>query len=157
MLDNSEQPRQLKKSRLILIGILVFFILLQFVRFFVPLFKIENPPTVSQIQWDSPRTQTLWNSACNDCHSNQTDWRWYTFIAPVGWLTAYDVNEGRDELNISEGRIEGEEMAEVIREGEMPPAIYAIIHPDAKLNDAEKQEFIDGLRATFGMSADDDD
>jgi hypothetical protein len=38
----------------------------------------------------------------------------------------------------------------VIREGEMPPPIYTVIHRDANLSDADRQTLIEGLRATFG-------
>ena len=38
---------------------------------------------------------------CFDCHSNETRWPWYMFIAPVSWLTQRDVDEGREALNFS--------------------------------------------------------
>jgi len=40
--------------------------------------------------------------ACFDCHSNQTQWPWYAYVAPVSWSVAHDVNEGRRELNFTE-------------------------------------------------------
>ena len=39
--------------------------------------------------------------SCNDCHSNKTNWRWYTYVAPVSWFTVGHVNDGRKELNFS--------------------------------------------------------
>jgi cytochrome c551/c552 len=112
-----------------------------------------NPPILTQIQWDSPQTEALMRKACYDCHSNETVWPWYAHVAPVSWLVAHDVEEGRHHLNLSErpaNRIRANEMVEIIQEGEMPPSIYLIMHPDARLSDQEKTQLIDGLRASLG-------
>src|SRR5262245_3635802 len=42
------------------------------------------------------------NRACGDCHSNQTAWPWYTKVAPLSWVMAYGVKEGRKAVNFSE-------------------------------------------------------
>lgn len=44
----------------------------------------------------------------------------------------------------------GRDAAEELREGEMPPWFYVIGHPEAKLSGSEKDEFVQGLSATFG-------
>lgn len=112
-----------------------------------------NPPVVSEPNWDSPETRALAEKACFDCHSNETTWPWYSNVAPVSWLTQHDVDEGRAVLNFSEWGSggegeEGEEIGEVIWEGEMPPAQFLLTHPEARLTDAEKQQLIRGLTAT---------
>ena len=132
----------------IMVGILG---LMQFGRFVVPEFKLDNPPVTHTVNWDSAETERLWNQTCADCHSNETVYPWYSYVAPVGWLVAHDTHEGRSELNISTNQnIDLEEMIESIREGEMPMPIYTITHPEARLTDAEKQMLINGLQATFG-------
>lgn len=114
-----------------------------------------NPPIVNEPNWDSAQTRELAVRACFDCHSNETTWLWYTNIAPFSWLSQNDVDEGRAHLNFSEwgnGRRESErpgELIETIQEGSMPPFIYYPTHPNAKLTAAEKQQLIDGLRATL--------
>src|SRR3954449_12180710 len=60
-----------------------------------------NPPVLKEPKWDSPQTRALAQRACFDCHSNETTWPWYTHIAPVSWLIARDVIEGRQHLNFS--------------------------------------------------------
>jgi len=45
-----------------------------------------NPPVTGEPKWDSPQTRELAKRACFDCHSNETDWPWYSNIAPVSWL-----------------------------------------------------------------------
>lgn len=115
-----------------------------------------NPPVVKEPNWDSPQTRALAKSACFDCHSNETVWPWYSNLAPVSWLVQSDVEEGRRYLNFSEwGRgeegEEGEEAEEwvgVIRNGEMPPAYFVLMHSEARLSDSQKQELIHGLMAT---------
>jgi hypothetical protein len=118
-----------------------------------------NPPTVQEPAWDSPETRALAVRACFDCHSNDTNWQWYTNIAPFSWLVQRDVDEGRESLNFSEWGMAGgggedeegeegevaEEVGEVLMEGEMPPAQYLLIHPEARLTDAEKQALELGL------------
>ena len=44
-----------------------------------------NPPVTREPIWDSPQTRELAARACFDCHSNQTDWRWFTNVAPISW------------------------------------------------------------------------
>lgn len=130
--------------------LLVVFVLMQLVRFVVPDFQLDNPPVTRQVVWSSPEAGQLWTQACADCHSNQTVYPWYSYIAPVGWLVAHDVHEGRDALNIStDSRVEWDEMIEVIEEGEMPLPIYLIMHPDANLTAAQQETLMAGIRATF--------
>lgn len=113
----------------------------------------SNPPVQGEPSWDSPETRTLVERACFDCHSNETDWPWYSHVAPASWLVQRDVMQGRETLNFSEWPQNGDEAseaAEAVQEGEMPMAIYTWLHPEARLSDAERQRLVQGLRATFG-------
>lgn len=142
----------MKKILLIILAVLLGgFILMQL----VPYGRTHsNPPVVSEPDWDSAETQALAERACFDCHSNETEWPWTSHIAPTSWLIQHDVEEGREHLNFSEWSIgggeDGEEMAEVIYEGEMPLAIYLITHPEARLSEDEKQRLAQGLLVTGG-------
>lgn len=144
----------------IVIGI-VLFVLAQFVRFVIPEFKLDNPPIEQIVNWDSPETERLWNIACADCHSNESIYPWYSYVAPVGWLIAHDTHEGRGYFNVSvDETVDLGEIIEEIEDGGMPIRIYTITHRDAILSDAERQALVDGLRATFAdmdISSDDDD
>lgn len=114
----------------------------------------SNPPANVEPAWDRPQTRELFFSACGDCHSHKTKWPWYSRIAPVSWLVQHDVDEGREHFNVShwgvQGKNKGDEAAEALREGEMPPWFYLIPHPGAKLSPAEKKALVEGLVATFG-------
>jgi mono/diheme cytochrome c family protein len=133
----------------LVVGGLVVFGLLQL----VPYGKDHtNPPVVSEPQWDSPQTRQLAKDHCFQCHSNETEWPWYSNIAPASWLIYHDVADGRRQFNFSDwnnnpGRLD--EMEEVIQSGEMPPIQYWIFHPDSRLDATQKQEFIKGLQATL--------
>ncbi len=60
----------------------------------------SNPPVTADVP-ASAAVKGILRRACYDCHSNETQWPWYGRIAPVSWLLARDVREGRAELNFS--------------------------------------------------------
>ena len=76
-------------------------------------------------------------------------------MAPVSWLVQRDVEEGRAELNWSTSGGEGDESAEAVLEGSMPPRYYTLLHPDARLSAQEVDALARGLQATFGGDAED--
>ena len=112
-----------------------------------------NPATTKEPAWNSPETRTLFRRACFDCHSNETGWRWYSYVAPVSWLVARDVNEGREHLNFSEWdkpQRHAEHVVEEVKGGDMPLWFYLPLHPSAKLSDAEKQALMEGAEKSLG-------
>ena len=122
----------------------------------------SNAAVVGEPAWSSPQTRELMVNACYGCHSNEVEWPWYSNIAPVSWVVADHVDEGRAEVNYSEFVVdpgEAEETIEVILEGSMPPAYYTVfgLHPEARLTEAEVAELVAGLRLTPGMDEQDDD
>ena len=111
-----------------------------------------NPPVLTEPQWDSARTRELAVESCYSCHSNETEWPWYSNIAPMSWLVQRDVDSGREEFNFSEldRDDEADEAAETVADGEMPPLRYVIANPSARLTADEKRALIDGLTRMFG-------
>ena len=113
----------------------------------------SNPPVVGAID-APPEVQTLLDRSCNDCHSNETVWPWYSQIAPVSWLVTRDVKKGRDNLNFSEWteysdrrrNRKYEEIEELVTSGEMPLKIYLPLHPEGRLSDAERDVLIEWAR-----------
>jgi hypothetical protein len=103
--------------------------------------KLNVPPEINQVL----------ERSCNDCHSNQTNWVWYSNIAPVSWLMSYHVEEGRLEVNFSEwgklsaGRVSRklEEICEQVQTGKMPVWNYVLLHSSAHLTDADKKALCD--------------
>ena len=122
---------------------------------FIPYGKDHmNPPIVGEPQWNNPRTKELFSRVCANCHSNTTTWPWYSNVAPVSWLIQYDVDGGRKRFNVSMWNVQkknkGYDAAEEVGAGKMPPWQYVIGHPEAKLTESERTEFVQGLTATFG-------
>ena len=85
--------------------------------------------------------------ACGDCHSNQTNWPWYSHVAPVSWWIHNHVRQAQRELNFSgwemypaaQRRDELESICGIISIGRMPPRSYRLVHPQATLSAQEKE------------------
>lgn len=79
--------------------------------------------------------------ACRDCHSNSTVWPWYTQIAPLSWLMASGVNEGRKAINFSEWASYPPDVQRTLlsvacqdaTSGKMP-GLYTLVRPETKLS-----------------------
>jgi hypothetical protein len=99
----------------------------------------------------SPEVGAIFDRACNDCHSSKTDWPWYSQVAPVSWWLKNHVDAGRHELSFSEWgtypqRKAARKLSEICDEvsaGEMPLKSYLLLHPAAKLSDADKKAICD--------------
>jgi hypothetical protein len=117
-----------------------------------------NPPVKSDLIADThppgPVAAAL-VAACYDCHSHQTTWPWYSHIAPVAWLVANDVNEGRHNLDLSEWPVDDpkravrrlEDMSDNIDSADMPPKKYTAIHANARLTPDQRKAMTDWLDA----------
>lgn len=118
-----------------------------------------NPPVIQDAPWSSPQAREVARRACYDCHSNETTWPFYSRIAPVSWLVYRDVMEGRQELNFSEwrrGEQDVEDIGEVVTKGEMPPRMYLLTHPAARLSAADQALLLGGLPGIEIEAGDDD-
>ena len=121
-------------------------------------YRVDNPPVVSEPNWDSPQTRSLAVAACFDCHSNESKPLWFEKVAPLSWWITNHVKEGRSALNFSEwgtsGQGEPDDVVEAVREGSMPPSNYTWfgLHPDAKLTAKQRQQLADGLQKTLAQS-----
>ena len=116
----------------------------------------SNPPVVEDAPWADASVRELAVAACYDCHSHETEWPVYSWVAPMSWLVTRDVESGREELNFSTWPNAGEirDAAEVVVDGSMPPRRYRLAHPDARLTADERQRLIDALIA-LGAEPDD--
>lgn len=90
----------------------------------------------------TPQVAAIFNRSCNDCHSNKTRWPWYSNVAPVSWFVIGHVNEGRENMNLSEwGRYDQRDVdaklrqiCREVRSGGMPLSSYTPLHPGSKLS-----------------------
>ncbi len=132
-------------------------VLLVAIQFFQP--DRSNPPADPQGTYEAmakpdAELAAALRRACYDCHSNETRWPWYSRVAPVSWLLANHVREGRGHLNFSEwgryspqaARRRLEEACEEVREGKMPLRSYLFLHPEARLTPKEANLICQAVR-----------
>lgn len=129
---------------------------------FIQLIPVErsNPPVTAEINAPDA-VKTIFRRSCYDCHSNETDWRWYTYVAPVSWLTASDVHEARGKVNFSEWSNlpankkakKTEEIWDEIEKDGMPLKIYVLVHPEVSLSPAEKETIHNWSMASVEMES----
>jgi hypothetical protein len=89
---------------------------------------------------------TIFKRSCMDCHSSQTTWPWYSYVAPVSWLVERDVRRGRDYMNLSEWQQYTlqqrqkllADVASTVKNGEMPLPQYTLIHRQARLSEVDR-------------------
>jgi hypothetical protein len=101
-------------------------------------------PLLSGAQID-PQVLSILKRSCQDCHSETTRYPWYSYVAPVSWLIESDVSGGRNRLNFSrwnEYTLQRRErslseIANQVKDRDMPLFQYTWIHRDAKLSDAD--------------------
>jgi len=111
-------------------------------------FRIDrtNPPVEQDVAAPAS-VEALLRRACYNCHSHETVWPWYSHVAPVSWLLAHDVSEGRRELNFSTWAAypaakkvrKLRKSADEVAKRKMPPWYYALVHPEARLADGERE------------------
>lgn len=112
----------------------------------------RNPPvdssrTIFASEAMPPGIAAVLRRSCQDCHSNQTHWPWYSYVAPTSWMVASDVHKARRQMNFSEWagysekkreeRLNG--ICEQVINGDMPEGKYAIIHHSARVSEDERR------------------
>ena len=91
--------------------------------------------------------------ACRDCHSNATAWPWYTQIAPLSWLMAAGVKEGRKVLNFSEWAAYPPELqrellaasCRAVSDGTMP-GVYSLLRRETRLSTQDVETICEAAR-----------
>ena len=112
---------------------------------FVPVER-GNPAVESDFD-GPPAIAAILRRSCYDCHSNETAWPWYSWVAPMSWMLAEHVEDGRKRLNFSEWDEDEawdsmEEIGEEVAAGNMPLKNYLLLHRDARLSDADREALL---------------
>jgi len=128
----------------------ILFIALQFIRPVHNKNGLVLKTDISKVVIIPDTVQILLKNACYDCHSNNTDYPWYSNIQPVGWLMAYHIRKAKNQLNLSEfgsypqrrqlSKLDG--LANSIKDDIMPLKSYKIMHKSAQLSTDEKSLLI---------------
>jgi hypothetical protein len=163
--ENKTAIRKPSWIRRILIGLLIVFIGMQFIQPDKDNQSMDMTNDISKVVTVPDSIHAILKASCYDCHSNFTQYPWYSNIQPVGWWLKDHIDEGKQSLNFSEfaalkprpgGRYSTaqalqdhklEEVAEVVEEGDMPLQSYTIIHTEAKLNATQKEALVQWVKA----------
>lgn len=143
-----EQYMNFKRiAKVIIVVGSVIFIMIQFIQ---P--NRSNPAVDASMTMQSQlkipeNIASLMERGCKDCHSNQTVWPFYSYIAPASWLVSYDVMEGRKYFNMSEWGTykEGKKIQKLsgiyqaVSDRSMPLPKYIPLHPEANFTDQERE------------------
>ncbi|PWN66949.1 cytochrome C [Chryseobacterium phosphatilyticum] len=136
----------MKTAKKIFFWTLVTFALIQF----VPIDRV-NQPVDSKVNFVEAKAapekvRTLLKNACYDCHSNETVYPKYAYIAPISWSVKSHVNDGRQRLNFSIWGTYNKELKEnmldrsieALKHKTMPLPGYIVYHQEANLSQAER-------------------
>ncbi len=139
------------RTQKVLIAIAAVIVIIQFIR---PERNISAAPTPNDIfaHYKAPDSlKQLIQTACYDCHSNNTEYPWYANVQPVAWWLNDHINEAKRELNFSEfasypskkAEHKLEEVGDEVKGGDMPLKSYTLIHKDSDLNDAQRKAIVE--------------
>jgi len=156
-LEKSQEAAKTKMKTLrkifkwLLIVLVCLFILIQLKRPARTNPAVDPSQTIEARTQMSPQVAAIFDRSCRDCHSNKTDWPWYTNVAPVSWWIADHVAEGRKKLNLSEwGKLASDrqdkklrEICDEVEDGAMPLSSYLPLHKFAKLSEQDKKTLCD--------------
>lgn len=140
--------KTMKTVLLVIGGLIVLFGLIQLVPYG---HTYVNPAVIKEPNWNTPETRALAKTACFDCHSNESVYPWTSRIAPASWLIRNDIDEARSAVNFSEwdGSVSANELTRNVLNGDMPPFQYKIMHPEARLTQAQREQLAAGFEATL--------
>ena len=146
--SSTTTPKRRRRSMRIGAWAMISFFLL-FVLAFVHPFgnaKVANPSKQLMVsaQIEHPVLEVMKRS-CQNCHSEQTVWPLYSHMAPISWLIEKDVQDGRSHWNMSnweqysidERQDILSQIGPMIRNKKMPLPQFLLLHPEAKLSDAD--------------------
>ncbi|HCN48982.1 MAG TPA: cytochrome C [Chryseobacterium sp.] len=136
----------MKMVKKIIVWTLVAFALIQF----IPIDRVNKPVDSAVNFVDSKKApekvRTMLKNACYDCHSNETVYPKYAFVAPISWSVKSHINEGREHLNFSIWGTYNKELKEnmldrsieALKHKTMPLPGYIVYHKEANLSEAER-------------------
>ena len=141
----------------ILIALLVILIIIQFFRIDKSTPEINIMDDFITITQPSDSVKLILNNACYDCHSYNTNYPWYSNVAPFSWFIGNHIKDGRRHLNFAIwGSYENkkqehklEECIEEIQKGEMPIKSYTWTHPESYLSEKEQKLLIDFFKSNM--------
>jgi Haem-binding domain len=148
-----------KLIKRIFVFLLLAFIVIQFIHPKANKASGDQPNHIGKTFAIPGDVKTILEKACNDCHSNNTQYPWYANIQPVDWWLTNHIKEGKAHLNFDEYTNRSlryqyhkmEETIEMVKENEMPLDSYTWIHKNAKLTEDEKSKIVSWAEGIMNM------
>ena len=152
----------------ILLVLLAAFIIIQFIHPKPNKASGEQPNFIGNSFAIPEDVKSILHKACNDCHSNNTRYPWYSNIQPVDWWLNNHIKEGKAGLNFDVYTNRNlryqyhkmEDLVEQVKENRMPLSSYTWIHKDAILTDQEKakltawaESIMDTMKAKYPLDS----
>jgi len=136
----------MKTFKKVLFWCLIGFALIQFIPTDKTNRPVDHKANFIDAQKTPPKVSELIKGACYDCHSDETVYPNYAYVAPVSWSVKSHVNEGREHLNFSVWESYNndlkksmlEKSVQAIQNKTMPMPGYIVYHDKANLSDAER-------------------
>lgn len=143
----------LKNTALVLVAV---FVVIQFIR---PAHNTSGqvlPTDFAKVMVVPNNVLTLLQNACYDCHSNNTKYPWYSNVQPMAWMMANHIQNGKEKLNFSgfgsytsrRQTSKLKEIANQIKDGEMPISSYSLMHKNARLSKEQRNLIMDWANNT---------
>ena len=141
----------MNKKRLIWLVIILLIVIIQIIPNHKPVVILSNDNDLIYNNKLPESVESILRTSCYDCHSNESKYPWYSYIAPVSWLVIRDIKIGREELNFSEWESQSkmdkakniDKIIDEVSDEQMPMSIYTLIHADAKLKAEDRQQLVD--------------
>lgn len=139
-----------KELKLILLILLLILVIIQFIPSGMPEnSQIEEYDFITENEVPSDIEDML-RTACFDCHSQEVKFPWYSYIAPVSWQVAKDINMGREHLDFSNWEQLSKrkkikmlgEISDEVSLGSMPMSIYILMHKEANLSGEKRDRIV---------------
>lgn len=140
----------------VLTGLLIILVMIQFVQ------PVRNksgqvmPNDMSRVVFVPNDVDGILKKACYDCHSNQTNYPWYTAIQPIRWFTNSHIQSGKAALNFNEfdtytlrrQQNKLRAIAHSLTDRTMPLSSYTLVHRNAILSETERSVMIKWIQHT---------
>lgn len=126
-------------------ALLIAFIAIQFIQPAHNKSEQVLPADFAKLYYVPKNVQTILQNACYDCHSNNTDYPWYSNIQPMAWILAMHIKNGKEKLNFSDFGSNSirkqisklKNISNQIKDDEMPISSYKLMHKNARLSKEE--------------------
>ena len=140
----------------ILLSVAIVFVIIQFIQPDRTMVKNAEQKDINQVINMPDTIAAMLKQSCYNCHSNNTTYPWYTYVQPIGWYLSYHVQNGRQQLDLSEfdkysirkQATKIKEMASQVKEKEMPMSSYLWMHKEARLSDDQRMLLVTWLEHT---------